>query len=224
MKKILFVLLSVIITFVQVKSQEEEDSEKYRFSIGLTGGIVQNINAYRTLADGEGFTYYGDDLAYSVGLDMGLFVTNKIRTRLELKYLEMEYGMDWNYTNSDFYKTTTSLFNVDVNLYCDYLALSLEHLQLFVSLGIINEFVYTHEFKNILSDGEVNYKSYNVLSNQYPETISGGDISLIVKYKINNNIGITLNPGYTYFFRKFVRDNDDPYQRTNVNLGVEYTF
>lgn len=201
---------------------QEEESYKFRFSTGLSGGLGQNIHAYKLSADSKGFTYYGIDPHYSIGVDAGLYVSNKIRIRFELRYVEMKYGMNWNEPYPDFDKTVTSLYNMDLNLHFDYSVFRNKHLDFMISPSIIYEYVMKDEFKNTLADGSVNYKVYNILSTEYPDNILGGNFSIPVKYKINEYIGVTLTPGYTYFFRNFLLSNDKPYQRLSINLGAEF--
>lgn len=48
---------------------------------------------------------------------------------------------------------------------------------------------------------------------------------VFLKYKINKNWGITFEPNYTYFIKKFYDKNDIGYmQRISVGIGVEYLF
>lgn len=225
MKKIVFVLLTLLLCpFVNGIAQEKEVAEvssddKLKVTVGLNYGFNNNINAYRLSPDDDGNTYYGEKSGFSVGADFGIPFSKKFRTRIGVRYSEMEYGMDWDNTSS-FNKTITHLYNFDLNLHFDYLIASSNNLKLFISPGIMSEFVMDADFKNEKVDGDYTYRNYFL--KQYPESVAGGNLSLLAIYKINKFMSLTLSPGYTYFFREFSSVNDKPYQRLNVNVGLEF--
>ncbi|MCA1758474.1 MAG: hypothetical protein LC658_01780, partial [Bacteroidales bacterium] len=69
-----------------------------------------------------------------------------------------------------------------------------------------------------------NIDNYSAVTQQYSEEIAGLNLSLIAKYKFNENLGLTLTPGYNYYLKKWLPDNDKNYTRTLLNIGVEYSF
>ena len=227
MKKVVLLIFNCVFAITVIMAQDQDQDQekvgdKFKISFGLNGGYVQNINAYKLTEDQHGFTYYSINPHYSIGFDAGLFVTNKIRTRLEYRFVQFKYGMNWSNDYPLFDKTVTTVNNMDLNLHFDYTLFSNKHFHFMASPAFIYEHALKYKYKNTLADGSSNTKNYNVLSQQYPVNIAGANMSIIAKYKINENVGITLTPGYTYFLRNFVLANDKPYSRINVNLGLEF--
>ncbi len=220
MKKGFFFLLSFLSISLVTKAQ---DSVKHPFSIGIKGGAGMNINGYH-LDNDNTFTYYSIDPHYTSGIDLGLFVSKKFRVRLEFNYLQMGYGMNWNYENSNFDKTITTLYTINAKAQCDYLFFSTNKLQLFASPAIVGENIFTHQFENKYADGSSDYKKYNVVDEQYTANNLGLEAAVMAKYNLTRKVGITLAPSYCVFVNKFVSSNDKLYQRIDLRLGVEYTF
>jgi hypothetical protein len=208
----------------EATAQEIDISIDHRFSVGINGGIGYNSNAYRFDTDNNGFTYYSLDKNYSYGGYLGFLITKKIKARLELGFYQMSYGMNWNMQNSDFYKTETTLSYFTSKLSVDYLFLSGRKFQFFASPYLTSELLTDCENYNIFIDGSSNYKTYNLITKQYPKSILGLGASILAKYKVTEKIGVTLSTYYTYYLRNFVRANDKPYQRIGLNMGVEYSF
>lgn len=214
-------LLVMIMAFSMAYSQE---GDKYKITVGLNGGLGQNMNGYRLTPDSKGYSYYGINPHYSLGLDIGVFTSNRFRPRLEFRYVEMDYGMYWPDNYPEYDKSITTLYEMDLNLHFDYLAVNKAHFQVFISPAFVYEFVTGNQVKNFLVNGDTNYKNYNIFTEQteqYGGNYPGGNLTAIAKYKINNYLGVTLSPGYTYFFTKFVSPNDKAYQRFSINLGIE---
>jgi hypothetical protein len=226
--KIFLILFHLFFTFTLVVSQERttsQDSIKHHVSIGLNTGIGLNINGYKLSPDeSTGFSYYGVNPHYSFGVDLGFRLAKKYRLRFEYRFQKMQYGMKWGENYPDFDHTVTSISESGFSCHLDYLTFATKKIQVFISPGILYELVVKDSYENTMSDGDVNSKYYSVLNKQYPKDILGGNLSAIVKYKLNNSIGITLTPSYTCFFHKFLESNDKPYQRLSLNLGVEFSF
>ena len=221
MKKTALLFLAFLFTLVFVSAQE---TDKNRVSIGLSSGWLNNSNAYKTVIGTDGFEYYGIKPGFSIGLDMGIFVTEKFRPRVELKFVQMQQGVYWTDAYPNFDKTIVTLYNFDFNINLDYSLIKTEHFECFASLGVTNEFNSGSMYKNLLTDGTHSFNKYKAVSGQFPEAISGGNVSMILKYKINRTIGVTLTPGYNYYFRNYLRINDDSFQRLFLNAGVEFSF
>jgi hypothetical protein len=233
MKTVILVILSFFLILPVAKSQDSnkstpanqsQESNKYKFSFGYTIGGGQNSNGYRLTPDENGIVYSEGGIHFSTGINTSFFVTEKLRPRLDFTYSEMKYGMDMTSLNSDFYKSTTKTMNLNVNLNLDYLVLDKKKFQLFLSPGIVTEYVIGTTHKNYFTDGTVNFSNYNVFTQQYPSAIAGANFSILAKYKINEHFGLTLTPGYNYYFRPYVRDNDQAYTRAVLNFGLEYTY
>jgi len=221
MKKVIAVILNLVIVLPLAMSQE---SEKSNFSIGFNIGGGQTENAYRLTPDKYNFTYSEGDLHFTSGVNLAYFITGRLRPRFEFRYSEMKYGMNWAEEYTDFTRTDTKLYTMNLNLNIDYLLLNKNKFQLFASPGLVSEFVAKAQHRNYRADGETNLKNYSVLTDQYPDEIAGAAFSFLFKYKMNNHVGFTLTPGYTYYFKNFVPDNDKKYTKTTLNFGLEYTF
>jgi len=215
-----------LLAFIPVLASAQDDEERM-YSIGIKNGIDNNINAYRFDANTEGNVFHSSNKPYyNFGFDFGIFVSKKIRTRFGIGYAEMGYNADWDNTSltSSYKKTEIRLFNFDMDANMDYLLFAPGKFQLFVSPGLRWEVAIDKEVKNIKVDGTHNYKQYNDIIKESPNSILGGTVSTILKYNLTKGIGITLTPTYTMFFRGFVRSNDKLYQRFTGNVGVEFAF
>lgn len=231
MKTVILVILSFFLILPAAKSQDSklpiaksQDSNKFKISLGYNIGGGQNSNGYRLTPDAYGIVYSEGGILSSTGINASVFVTEKLRPRLEFTYSEMKYGVDLSGLNSDFYKSLTKTMNLNVNLNLDYLVLNKSKFQLFLSPGIVTEYVIGTTHKNYFTDGTINFKSYNILTEEYPTVIAGANFSILAKYKLNEHFGFTLTPGYNYYFRKYVLVNDKAYTRALLNIGLEYTF
>ncbi len=231
MNKFLLALTLTFTTYSLVFSQEEKEEKTKDFnhiSVAIVGGLGHNINGYRTRADEHGLTFNGKTPNYACGIELGLFATKNFRIRLYGGYNNMKYGVDYNdvaaYSN---YKSTIAhLHYIDVNVNLDFGLYSGEKLSLFLSPGLTSEYFIDELFVTTLANGSISQKNYTFLEEEYPtETIYGGNISLIARYKLMDQLYLTLTPGYTLFlYDKFSPANHEPYQRMNLNLGIEYTF
>jgi hypothetical protein len=221
MKKIIFVIL-IFMSGLPAMSQV---SEKSKVSFGFNAGVGQTINGYRLTPDKYNFTYYEGDLHFTSGINVAFFATDKIRPRFEFRYSQMGYGRNWSEVYTDFDKTKTYLNTLNLNFNLDYLMFNKNKFQLFVSPGLVSEFITGDRHKNDLSDGSTNHTNYSVLTAQHPDAIVGANLSLIAKYKINEHLGFTLTPGYNYYlFRNWTLGNEKNYMKTIVSFGVEYTY
>ncbi|MDP2890700.1 MAG: hypothetical protein Q8P34_17265 [Bacteroidota bacterium] len=221
MKTVILVIVNFLLILPAAKSQE---SNKSKISFGYIIGGGQNSNGYRLTTDGHGFVYSEGGILFSTGINTSFFVTERLRPRLEFTYSEMKYGMDLSGFNSDFYKSVTKTMNLNVNLNFDYLVLNKNKFQLFLSPGFVSEFVVGRTHKNYFTDGTVNFANYNVFTQQYPSAIAGANFSILAKYKLNEHFGLTLTPGYNYYFRNYMSVNEKAYTRALLNFGVEYTY
>jgi hypothetical protein len=227
MKKTFFYLFLIALMPVAANAQEDiQMDEEGSFTIGISGGIDNNINAYKLDANSHGNEFSGEKPQYNIALDFGYMVNEKFRPRLELKRVAMSYSADWDKTLSSSLRkeTNVDLKNFNINFHLDYLLLNKKKVQLFVSPGLKWEFNYKREVENVNIDGKTNDNEYNGIISENPKNIVGGAVSAILKYKFTEHIGITLTPEYTMFFRKYVTTNDKPYQRLSANFGLEFKF
>jgi hypothetical protein len=224
MKNVFFFLL-LLSASISAFAQEDEEKKDgpHNVSIGVNSGIVFNSNAYR-LAANQDFTYYGINPHFNYGIDFGIKWSNKIRTRFEFKYIKMSYGMNWP-VQYDYKKTETILYNFAFNFQFDYLVYDKNKFQIFISPGIISEIVKRRDFKTTNKYDKVIYKSILPWTSQeYRDQMLGGSLTVLAKYNFNNRLGITLNPGYSFFVGNFIRENNKLYSRFSATIGVEYSF
>jgi len=230
MRKIFFYLFIIALMPIAANAQNAivanaQDNIHYAFTIGINSGVDNNINAYRLNPNFFGNNFYNSKIHFNIGLDYGWMVSKKFRPRIELKYVKMSYSVGWDNANIPTIKeSTVNLYNFDINLRMDYLLLNASKFQLFISPALKWEFNVGREEKNIRYDESYNWANYNGIITENSRNLLGGAISTILKYNITKNIGITVTPEYTLFFRNFVRSNDKCYQRASVNFGVEFNF
>jgi hypothetical protein len=217
----IIIILFALVTFT---ANAQEDEARHNLYVGLNAGVDYNFNAYRLSLDHNGFKYYGIDPHYNYALDFGLKVSKRLRTRVEFKFVKMSYGMDWGDYNSTFDKTVTKLYNFDANLHLDYLLLSRNRFRFYISSGLKSEFVIDYKYLRKDNDGSTTEVKYNFTDDEFSKSILGGVMSTIIKYNLNNYIGITLVPEYSIFFRNFIKSNDKNYQRFSTNIGLEFRF
>lgn len=221
MRTAILLILNLLL-IVQVAMSQESNKSKFSFGLNLGGG--QNSNGYRLTPDSYNFNYFEGGILFTSGVNASVFITEKLRPRLEFAYSEMKYGLDWgsSYTGTDQTITKTMNLNIDLNL--DYLVLNKNKFQLFLSPGIVTEYVIGETHKNYRTDGTTNMNNYSIITDQYPSCIAGANFSILAKYKLTEHLGLTVTPGYNYYFRKYVKVNDKQYTRSLLNFGVEYTF
>ena len=221
MRKITNAFVIFMLVFSTTYAQESEKSKVY---LGFNTGVGQTFNGYSLTPDSYNFNYYEGDVHFTAGANFSVFVTERLRPRLEFRYSEVKYGFNWSDTYSDFDYTETKLNEMNLNLNFDLLLLNGKKFQLFASPGLVSEFVVGSINRNYKSDGTTNISNYSVITDQYPDANAGANFSIIAKYKINDYFGFTLTPAYNYYFKNFVSDNDEKYTKALLNFGLEYTF
>ncbi|MGQ1946142.1 hypothetical protein ACT3CD_03435 [Geofilum sp. OHC36d9] len=227
MKKI--ILLGIFLSSFLVKAQEEQPVnfiETPMLSFGINGGVIHNMNGFNMGLDDNGSSYYGIDGGGTLGIDMAVKLSSKFRTRLGLRYAEMQYGMTWSGGDvNTFYKTDVKVYNMELNLNLDYMLFQGKRFELFLSPGLLSEFVADVDYKNYRNDDSFTYTKFrNFNTTQHPKSIAGFNISAIGRIPLTQRIGITLTPGYTYFLRNYVLDNDKAYQRFTFDFGFDFRF
>lgn len=240
MRKTFIYLLFIALIPAVANAQEAivanaQNTFNYAYTIGINTGIDNNINAYRLYptTDGavNGAVFSGGDNLFNIGLDLGMVVNSKFRPRLEFKYVKMKYGV--NFETADvltFLSSEVFMHNVDVNMRLDYFLYNAKRFQILLSPAVKWELTSSREEKNTTIDpnnpnyGNVNWKNYKGVYDENSKNLLGGGISTIFKYNVTKNIGLTLTPEYTLFFRNFVRSNDKLYQRASLNFGIEFNI
>ncbi len=223
----LLLLVLVVIPFVVSAQSVTEGSSEYKagdFFIGISSGVDINMNAYRT-PETNGFKFEKKGPRYNFGFDLGVMATKRLRPRFEMKYVRVAYGQDWpgSSTGGTTYEYTTTKVNyLDLNMHLDYLLWGAKsNLKVFLSPGIKTEYSMGARYRTTKSDGDHTKKKFNVLDEYFPHSIAGAACSMIFKYDLNENMGITFTPEYTKFFRPFQYVNTNKYQRLSFNVGIE---
>ncbi len=247
MKRLTLLALLLASTFSAVNAQTEE-----YITFGINGGVVHNINGYKTdpnygvwLEDENGKKYYdgqsfGNGIpGYNIALDLGIKTSAKTRFRLEIEHEEIHYKVDWHNIPADSsiripFESKVKIWNMGINLRFDYKYLETEKWKLFVSPGLLWEFNINRETENHMRHynnpmgrkyHDYTYKNYPYISDVYPQHILGGNVQFLCKYKIAKHIAITLIPEYYIYFRGFIKKNyGKPYQRLTMNAGLEFNF
>ncbi|WP_163709747.1 hypothetical protein [Mangrovibacterium lignilyticum] len=224
---VLLVALFPLIGFAQEDSSTKSDFS-YKigdFFLGIGSGVDHNINAYRSEPTTD-FSFEGIESRYNISFDASVMATKRWRPRIELQYHRLAYGQDWDgwqsvdYTTFEY--TTTRVNYLGLNLHMDYLLLGLNsRFKVFVSPGLVTEYATGASYKTLKTDGDDSDSKFSVLGEYYPKCIAGASVQTIFKYDFSENIGFTVSPGYTRFFRTFTDASSDPYQRFNINLGLE---
>jgi hypothetical protein len=212
------------VALTTVLFSQNEKLLNHQLFLGFDGGLNYNFNGYRVPADDNGFSFQQVNPHFQIGMNLSYLALPRLRPRLELAYVKNSYDMDWGNFNDDFATTKTSLNYINMNLFADFLLVNRANLQLFLFTGIKNEILLSDRYVRTDKNGDTEAVRYNFIDDEYPGAISGGAIGSIVRYQVNDQIGITLKPEYTVFFRNFVRANQATYQRLGFSVGVEIGF
>jgi len=214
MKKTFFILIMIGFSFAGKAQTETEDKV---FFMGINGGIDYNMNANKLgLNETYGYKYLGMEPGYNIGIDLSMQATKKLKPRIELRYVNLKYAIDWNPSPYKFGKTIVNVNYFDFNLHFDYSLVSGKKFQLFVSPAL--------KFEIKGGEPTLSTDNWSVLQLKQPSDIAAIACSAIFKYNLSENTGLTLTPEYTYFLHEFATGNTNPYQRLGVNLGIEFKF
>ena len=121
---VLFILLIPFTNNAQNTGDEETGYTIGDFFIGFSSGTDYHINAYRS-TETDDFRFEEKRPRYNIGVGLGVMATRRLRPRLELKYVRLAYGQEWQDWESASYTTlkyTTARVNyLDLNAHLDYL-------------------------------------------------------------------------------------------------------
>jgi hypothetical protein len=220
------IYLAFIALLPLIAYSQEVEVKNYTYTVGAYLGIDKNINGYRMIENAYNNTFSASGItSWNFGFDYGYMINSKLRPRIQAKYFQMRYNANWDNANlEDLSQSTVYLFCGSANLRLDYLFFNSPKFQAFLSPALKWDFVIDREVKNIRPDGTHNWRSYNDIIDENPRSIMGGAVGALFKYNVTKNIGITVSPEYTYYFRNFVRVNDKSYQRMSISAGIEFNF
>jgi len=221
-KLLILSLCTIVIIGNAQKTENTKVNKRKKFTIGIYGGPEYNLNAYKMTSE-ESFSYYKMNEGYSAGIELGYFITNKVRTRVKIGYNSSNYGINW-ISSETIKNTEVKLEALDVDINVDYTLYNKNKFHFFGSVGIVSESVQKESYKTFLTNGDDNTKNYNVLTNPQPTSIIGANISVIAQVNILKKLKFTLTPGYNYYFNKFDDTNNSAYQRLSANMGLEFSF
>jgi hypothetical protein len=226
MKKIVFSFILIFST-ISVFPQDFEPI----FTMGINSGLNYDINAYQIpINDRFYYQYLSRPLQYNIGMDFAVAVTNNLRARIGLNFVNSQYGVNWNVgtppseTPVDMVQSIQNINYFNISLHLDYLLTKWKKLDIYGSPGLKYEWETSDYINTTLNDGSSTSTNWYFLYPAYPKEIVGASVSLILKYNIGKHLGITLTPDYTFFFRNFVSSNWQYYQRASLNAGFEFRF
>ncbi len=226
MKKIVFSLI-FILSALSIFSQDFEPV----FTMGLNSGLDYDINAYQIpINQRYNYQYFSRPEQYNIGMDFGVALTKRIRTRVELRYVNSQYGVRWNVGITDpsqafdMQKSIQNINNFDLNFHFDYLLTTWKKLDIYVSPGVKYEFATGDYLHTFLSDGPSTSTNWAYLYPAFPKNIGAGSLDLLFKYNFTKHFGLTITPDYTLFFRPYDSSNWQWYQRLSLNAGFEFRF
>lgn len=222
----LIILISPVVIFAQEDESQKESGVKYGRGdvfVGISSGLDYDINAYRTSSDYKGYSFEERNPHFNIGAYWGVMVTDKLRPRLEVKYVRTSHKQVWPSGRAYEY-TYVQLNNLDLNLHFDYLLFHNDKWNVFISPAFKSEFYMSEDYDNYDADGDKDDSKFSELDYFYPKSVAGGALSFMFKYDVNEFWGLTFTPEYTYFFRPYHSSNSEAYQRFNLNVGVEFRF
>lgn len=194
-------------------------------TLGVNAGYDYN-SAY--LVDIDGADNLNQVPDFNVGVDVGLEFGERIRARVELKYVNISFDRDFAYTGNDLDidNSKISVNNLNLNPRFDYRIFSIKNFDTYITTGLRLEFTAGDYIRTYRNDGSKSDLRYFDGSGRYvhKSVMAGAIGGFIFKYNVNEKLGITVSPEYTSFFTRFYKQNDMAMQRANVNVGIEWTF
>jgi len=215
MKKFFLVVIALTTISFSVYSQKS-------FTAGISGGYDSNMNHM------YGLTNYSNSTPdFSLGVDWSfLFLNEDLRVRIGLGYSNLSFNQKYTYESSNplsVERTNYVFNNMNITPRVDYRLLKLGNFDLYASVGLQFEFLLAKYEGTFLQNGS--YDDSEFFNKANSKSYLGAIGGLIFKYNINENIGITLSPDYTYYFDEFIPlENELDFQRASLKIGLEWKF
>lgn len=229
--KLITLACALLILPIFCNAQETDSADKKvetnvdngKLFFGLSSGVDYYQNAYRETPTTT-FTFEEKGPRYNINFEAAYMVNDRFRPRVQIGYHRQVFRQNWiSVTTSEAMKYTDVRINyMDLNFMADYLVTGKNaKFQTFVSTGIVTEYKVGYSYYITKNNGEHTSINFSEIGTYFPKCSAGWQSALIFKYKLNNLMGITLSPGYNMYFRKYVTENSNAYQRFNLNLGIE---
>ncbi len=177
-----------------------------------TSNMYYNYNNYEIFENGEE--------EFSYGFDLGLKLSDVVRFRVATTFGSYCFGQ--MYTNMDVTQTDMTMKYFNITPRFDFRILHKGNFETFLSPGLKLEYISDADQKSYRTDGSVSDAKY--VSTAYEKSMTGVAAAMIMKYNFNSNLGLTLTPEYSYFFKKLYEKNDQNLNRFSARLGLEWTF
>jgi opacity protein-like surface antigen len=188
--------------------------------INLGAGYDYNFNKYY---NENGYIRFENATDYNAGGDFGLQLGKNARFHAVFNYVQFTYGKTPRDTSVFYSEAKMRISSLSLTPALDIRVWSHKKLDLYVTAGYLMEWVVDMKETNQLKDGGTT--NLILMKKDYNSFISGPAGGIILKYNISKNLGITFEPTYTYFLKKFYEpENDLNLQRISVGIGVEYLF
>jgi len=111
---------------------------------------------------------------------------------------------------------------IHLNPMLDGRLLTFKKFDFYITTGYRFEWVVDNDEESIKSGGATTSSHY--LDKSFESSNGGPYGGVIVKYNAGKHLGITFEPGYTYYLKELYYQNDGNFQRFSANIGIEFTF
>ena len=188
--------------------------------INLGAGYDYNLNKYYEMNQ---WTMYEGKTDFNVSGDFGLQMGKNARFHALFNYVQFSYGQTNSDPSEDLTECEMRVSSLSLTPALDVRVWSLKKLDFYVTAGFLMEWVVDMEETNQWKDGSTSNEIY--MDKNYTSFMDGPTGGIILKYNISKNLGITFEPSYTYFLKKFYDKSEiGNLQRISVGIGVEYLF
>jgi hypothetical protein len=188
--------------------------------INLGAGYDYNLNKYYEMNQ---WIMYEGKTDFHAGGDLGLQMGKNARFHAILNYVQFTYGQTNGDPSEDLTECEMRIGSLSLTPALDIRFWSLKKFDFYASGGYTMEWVVDMKETNQWKDGSTTDKIY--MDKNYNSFVSGPTGSILLKYNLSKNLGITLKPSYTYYLKKFYDKNElGNLQRISIGIGVEYLF
>ena len=191
------------------------------YSLFFSSGYDNNMN----ILSGMKYTNTNEFPDYNFGLGGAVYLNDRFRARLDLKYVNVSFTRKYNFQSTTVttpVRSVLSISNIDFNPYIDYRAFSIGKFDFYGYTGLRFEFNFGGYQRCYSVDGDTSYKNY--IENNYKKAMVGLTGGCSLSYNINKKFALSINPEFTHFLHYFYSDNTSNLERKSVNLGVEWKF